>query len=260
MATLLEYFTSDFKDLSLDNTIKIEGTTINLETNEKFQFSWDIKQRIIQDFKSSSRLLCYYIPESHATKEICEELISNHEDYIKSGDGIQTIMGYTGDRTVGKHKTVYSKRVYIYSETQLLDEQLNELQELISQKDLYVTFRSKNYVSKVEELQKPLAFISHDSRDKDLIARPVAQSLNSKLCYVWYDEYSLKVGDKLRESIEKGIKEAKKCILIVTPNFLSNPGWTKTEFNSIFTREVLFQSCQFGTRWTNLLFTTTLQL
>ena len=24
-----------------------------------------------------------------------------------------------------------------------------------------------------------------------------------------------------------------------TPNFLSNTGWTKTEFNSIFTREIL---------------------
>jgi len=51
----------------------------------------------------------------------------------------------------------------------------------------------------------------------------------------------LKIGDHLRESIEKGIKEAKKCILIITPNFLSNSGWTKVEFNSIFTREILFQ-------------------
>ena len=56
---------------------------------------------------------------------------------------------------------------------------------------------------------------------------------------VWYDEFSLKVGDSLRESIEKGIKECKKCILILTPNYLSNSGWTKQEFNSIFTREII---------------------
>jgi hypothetical protein len=37
---------------------------------------------------------------------------------------------------------------------------------------------------------------------------------------VWYDEFSLKVGDSLRESIEKGIKECKKCILILTQNYL----------------------------------------
>jgi hypothetical protein len=27
---------------------------------------------------------------------------------------------------------------------------------------------------------------------------------------------------------------------VITPNFLTNPGWTKKEFNSIFTREMIF--------------------
>jgi len=43
----------------------------------------------------------------------------------------------------------------------------------------------------------------------------------------------------LRESIEKGLKECNKCILILSPNFISNKGWTKKEFDSIFTREIL---------------------
>jgi hypothetical protein len=59
------------------------------------------------------------------------------------------------------------------------------------------------------------------------------------MCPVWYDEFSLRVGDNLRDSIEKGLKECKKCILILSPNFLSNRGWTKREFDSVFTREVL---------------------
>ena len=58
-------------------------------------------------------------------------------------------------------------------------------------------------------------------------------------CPVWYDEFSLKIGDNLRESIEKGLKECKKCILVLSPNFLSNKGWAKTEFDSIFTRQIL---------------------
>jgi hypothetical protein len=89
------------------------------------------------------------------------------------------------------------------------------------------------------ELERPVAFISHDSRDKDLIARPLANGLSSRLCTVWYDEYSLKIGDSLRESIESGIKDAKKCLLILTRNYLTNPGWGKKEFNSIFTREII---------------------
>lgn len=58
-------------------------------------------------------------------------------------------------------------------------------------------------------------------------------------CPVWYDEFSLKVGTSLRASIEKGLKECKKCVLVLSPNFLSNTGWTKTEFDSVFTRQIL---------------------
>jgi TIR domain len=61
------------------------------------------------------------------------------------------------------------------------------------------------------------------------------------MCPVWYDEFSLRVGDSLRESIEKGLKECSKCILILTPNFLSNGGWSKREYESIFTRELVEQ-------------------
>ena len=59
------------------------------------------------------------------------------------------------------------------------------------------------------------------------------------MCPVWYDEFALKVGDNLRDSLEKGQKESRKCVLVLSPNFLTNGGWTKKEFNSIFTREIL---------------------
>jgi hypothetical protein len=47
------------------------------------------------------------------------------------------------------------------------------------------------------------------------------------------------VGDSLRRSIEKGLKERKKCILILSPYFFSNTGWSRTEFDSAFTRQIL---------------------
>jgi len=61
-------------------------------------------------------------------------------------------------------------------------------------------------------------------------------------CPVWYDEFSLKVGDSLRGSVEKGLQECRRCSLIITKNFLSNDGWTKREFDSIFTRELIERS------------------
>ena len=62
------------------------------------------------------------------------------------------------------------------------------------------------------------------------------------MCPVWYDEFSLKVGDNLRDSIEKGLKECSRCIIILSKNFFQNKGWTKKEFDSIFTREILENS------------------
>ena len=85
----------------------------------------------------------------------------------------------------------------------------------------------------------PQAFIAHDSRDKETIARPLAVKLSALFCPVWYDEFSLRVGDRLRESIERGIRECQKCIVILSPNFLQNERWSKVEFNSAFIREIV---------------------
>jgi hypothetical protein len=69
--------------------------------------------------------------------------------------------------------------------------------------------------------------------------RELAYEMVRLMCPVWYDEYSLKVGDSLRTNIENGLKEARKCIIVLSPNFMSNGGWGKAEFDSIFTREIL---------------------
>jgi len=102
-----------------------------------------------------------------------------------------------------------------------------------------LTFRSVEYMNERNKYEKPLAFISHDSRDKKEIAEPLALQLLKMMCPVWFDQYSLRVGDSLRGSIEKGLQECPKCILILTPNFLNNNGWTKVEYDSIFTRELV---------------------
>jgi hypothetical protein len=59
------------------------------------------------------------------------------------------------------------------------------------------------------------------------------------MCTLWYDEFSLKVGDSLRENIERGLRETKKCIVVLSPNFLSNKGWVRAEIDSVFAREIL---------------------
>ena len=129
--------------------------------------------------------------------------------------------------------------VYIYAESDLSADEEDKIIELGKRYSCEVILRGKRYSMERLVKDKPVAFISHDSNDKDDIARPIAQGLAKMGLSVWFDEFSLKPGDRLRESIEKGMKDCKKCILILTPNFLANSGWTVKEFNMIFTREIL---------------------
>ena len=133
----------------------------------------------------------------------------------------------------------FNGRIYLYIDDDLTPEQQAKIKSSITSNMLDPQFRGTTYAKKREQFQKPLAFISHDSRDKSYIARPIALGLQSNLVPVWYDEFSLPVGAKLRESIEKGIKESKKCVLVVTKNFFGNEGWTKAEFDSVFTKEII---------------------
>lgn|GEM_PF-197363 len=79
-------------------------------------------------------------------------------------------------------------------------------------------------------------FISHASEDKDEIARPLAMKLKDIGLKVWYDEFSLTLGDSLRESIDKGLSESRFGVVIFSKNFFSKD-WPKNELNGLFARE-----------------------
>jgi len=139
----------------------------------------------------------------------------------------------------GSLQAVFSNRIFIYTENDLNAPDTETLDALCKEQSISLVLRGRAYVQTKLQIQRPLAFISHDSRDKAEIAAPIALGLQKLMCPVWFDEYSLKVGDNLRDSIERGLKETRKCILILSPHFLSDTGWTKVEFDSVFTREIM---------------------
>ena len=226
---------NDFVAISFDTKLQFQATN---KKNEVESVSFD--EKVINQNDGSTRFFVYYIPKSNLTALVCKEMILQYDDLIKRANQIESIPGSRGDFNIGKHNSIYSKRIYFYTESDVSVGDLEILEKIAKDKDLYLTFRNSKYLKTRMDIEKPQAFISHDSRDKEKIARKLALGLSSRLSPVWYDEYSLNIGDSLRDSIEKGIKEAKKCVLILTPNFLNNPGWTKKEFDSIFTRELIF--------------------
>lgn len=75
-------------------------------------------------------------------------------------------------------------------------------------------------------------FVSHANEDKDTIARPLAQKLVELGLRVWFDEFNLQIGDKLRESIDHGLSRSNFGVVIVSKNFFSN-NWTKMELEAL---------------------------
>jgi hypothetical protein len=76
-------------------------------------------------------------------------------------------------------------------------------------------------------------FISHASHDKDKIARPLAEALKELNLKVWYDEFSLQIGDDLPKKIDKGIEDSRIGIIILSPHFIKQSFWTKYEFDAL---------------------------
>ena len=83
----------------------------------------------------------------------------------------------------------------------------------------------------------PDVFICHASEDKEYIARPLAQLLSSSGIEVWYDEYSLKLGDSLRRTIDKGLANSRYGAVILSPSFFEKD-WPQTELDGLFAKEI----------------------
>ncbi|MDZ7854184.1 MAG: DUF1883 domain-containing protein [Halomonas sp.] len=80
-------------------------------------------------------------------------------------------------------------------------------------------------------------FISHASEDKDDFVRPLANALVAEGLNVWFDEMTLRIGDSLRQKIDKGLANSRVGLVVLSPEFI-NKGWTNYELDGIVTRTV----------------------
>ena len=80
-------------------------------------------------------------------------------------------------------------------------------------------------------------FICHASEDKDSFVRQLAEKLRRAHLEVWYDEFSLTIGDSLRESIDKGLSKSRYGIVILSPSFFKKK-WPQRELNGLVAREM----------------------
>jgi hypothetical protein len=80
-------------------------------------------------------------------------------------------------------------------------------------------------------------FICHASEDKDFFVRPLAVSLNQLGVEVWYDEFSLRLGDSLSRSIDHGLANSHFGIVVISANFIGK-AWPERELGGLVSREI----------------------
>ncbi len=80
-------------------------------------------------------------------------------------------------------------------------------------------------------------FIAHASEDKDDFVRPLAEMLERVGVEVWYDEFQLRPGDSLVETIDRGLANSAHGLLVISPDFLRKP-WPGYERRGLITREL----------------------
>lgn len=78
-------------------------------------------------------------------------------------------------------------------------------------------------------------FLSHAWEDKEELVRPLANELRKEFD-VFYDEYSLKLGDSLFDKISKGLHSCNYGVVVLSPHFIAKK-WPASEISGLFALE-----------------------
>jgi hypothetical protein len=231
MATLKELFESEFGNiLKFNNRATFSGVGAVSE----------VLQRLYCDFDACACFLGCYVAEEFVTTELLYSIVQQYETLV--ADFKRNSRAYGGHvaiyqaREPSSDDLPFTGRIILYVDATLDDAVKQGLVALGISLGVWVQIRDRRYEEFITMHERPLGFISHDSRDKDSFVRPLAERLRSALCPVWYDEFSLNPGDSLRESIDAGLRDSKRCVVVLSENFFTNPGWGKAEFNAILNR------------------------
>ena len=191
----------------------------------------------LNNHRDGCKHLAFTIPG--LSLEHCRAFASFIAQYTKELNEIEIMTAYDGDPNGEMESTTelpWSNRVFIYTDYTTTSK--SEILALFRDIGLKVLLTDDEKWKRMLSSKRPDIFLAHDSRDKDTLARPLAVAVSGLGLVAWYDEFSLKPGDRVSQSIDKGLTECRHAVLLVTPNFLENTSWTSVEMSTLLTREV----------------------
>lgn len=115
-------------------------------------------------------------------------------------------------------------------------EQLNHQKAITQELRSQYAYKTSKTITSTRHVQYDV-FISHASEDKEDFVKPLVEALQAAGYKVWYDEFTLKVGDSLRRSIDNGLINSRYGIVVFSNAFFAK-NWTQYELDGLVTREM----------------------
>jgi hypothetical protein len=118
-----------------------------------------------------------------------------------------------------------------------LQEELQKYEKLITASESYEDNPKRRIVApQMTNQMKWDLFICHASEDKKEVAEPLAKMLQAQNLEVWYDNFTLTVGDSLRRRIDEGLANSRYGVVILSPSFFTK-NWPQKELDGLAARE-----------------------
>ena len=173
------------------------------------------KERQIE--RKSSEIVRILKKEADLEKKIADETSNLHK----------------AETTLEKEKKRERKRISEI-EKRRAQEQENYQDSVLT--NLHQTYETDKAIPDTESIEYD-AFICHASEDKKDFVEPLAKALQDAGYKIWYDKFSLKVGDSLRRSIDNGLKNSRHGIVVLSNDFFRK-GWPQYELDGLVSKQM----------------------
>lgn len=157
--------------------------------------------------------------------DIASKLVNKERDLTRYQDQLRTEEERDRKRSADTDRRAQLAR----------DRRMHDLETLIKEREATIA-SSLSQVGRVHADAEHDVFISHASEDKEEFVRHLATALKEVGLSVWYDEFSLKVGDSLRRNIDRGLASSRFGLVVLSPHFFAKE-WPQRELDGLVQRE-----------------------
>ena len=179
MGTIREYFDTELREMAIHKKWEMRA--------EDHRHLGDIIAKIAYNFDANAKYWYFFIDEGLDVASSVAVLLNAPETseckLSSDGDGVEVHSFFSdySERQVSS-TLVFTRRINLYVDADLTPFSREELSKRAAQEGFFISIKDREYARKRTEVEKPLAFISHDFRDKEALVRELALEMSKLMC------------------------------------------------------------------------------